>query len=138
DFRIPLGVAEVKREGKDISLIAYGWQVNEALAAAAVLANEGIAAEVVDLRTIVPLDRQTVLKSVGKTGRALVIHAAAEAFGVSAEVCQIINQELFGKLHAPAQRLGAPFVPIPFARALETQLYPSKASIADRVKRILG
>ena len=134
DYRIPLGVAKVRREGSDITLISYGWQVQQCLNAAEELAKEGISAEVIDLRTLVPLDYHRVLTSVKKTGRALVVHAAVEFCGFGAELCSTINEELFSTLKGPAIRLGAEFAPIAYARDIEMSQVPYAASIAARVR----
>ncbi|KHK88986.1 alpha-ketoacid dehydrogenase subunit alpha/beta [Novosphingobium malaysiense] len=138
DYRIPLGVADVKREGNDISLITYGWQVHQCLAAAEELHKEGISAEVIDLRTLLPLDYHRVLESVRKTRRALVVHAATEFCGLGAEIAQTINVELFSKLIAPADRLGAEFAPIGFSGLIESTQIPSSGSIAARVREIVS
>jgi 2-oxoisovalerate dehydrogenase E1 component len=138
DYRIPLGVAKVRREGADISLITYGWQVHECLAAAEKLAAEGINAEVVDLRTLVPLDYARVLDSVKKTGRALIVHAATEFCGFGAELAATINEQLFGKLKAPATRLGADFAPIAYSRDIEMNQIPNAGSIAARVREVIA
>src|SRR5207245_4846008 len=100
DSRIPLGVAKVRREGSDISAITYGWQVQECLTAAEELQKEGVSLEVIDLRTLVPLDYHRVLESVKKTRRALVVHAATEFCGFGAEVASTISEELFSSLKA--------------------------------------
>jgi pyruvate dehydrogenase E1 component beta subunit len=128
-FSIPLGEADVKRRGTDISLIAYGRAVLEALAAAAKLEQEGISAEVLDLRTLVPLDVPAMLESVGRTRRAVVVHDAVQFAGPGAEIAAVLQKELFGELAAPVGRVGARFVPNPAARALEPHIYPS----ADRI-----
>ena len=94
DFRIPLGSADIKRAGSDLSILTYGWMVTEALSAAEELAAEGIDAEVVDLRSLVPLDRETILESVGQTGRAVVAHAAVEFCGFGAELAAMVHEEL--------------------------------------------
>jgi 2-oxoisovalerate dehydrogenase E1 component len=134
DYRIPLGVAKVKREGTDITLISYGWQVQQCLNAADELAKEGISAEVIDLRTLVPLDYHRVLTSVKKTGRALVVHAAVEFCGFGAELASTINEELFSTLKGPAIRLGAEYAPIAYARDIEMSQVPNANSIAARVR----
>ena len=134
DYRIPLGVAKIKREGTDITLISYGWQVQQCLNAADELAKEGINAEVIDLRTLVPLDYHRVLTSVKKTGRALVVHAAVEFCGFGGELCSTINEELFSTLKGPAIRLGAEYAPIAYARDIEMSQVPYAASIAARVR----
>jgi 2-oxoisovalerate dehydrogenase E1 component len=138
DYRIPLGVAKLRREGGDISLITYGWQVQECLAAAERLAAEGISAEVIDLRTLVPLDYARVFDSVKKTGRALVVHAATEFCGFGAELAATIGRELFGKLKAPVERLGADFAPIAYSREIELNQIPNQGSIAARVRELLA
>jgi pyruvate/2-oxoglutarate/acetoin dehydrogenase E1 component/TPP-dependent pyruvate/acetoin dehydrogenase alpha subunit len=137
DYRIPLGVAKVKREGADISLITFGWQVNQCLAAAEELAKEGISAEVIDLRSLMPLDYHRVIDSVKKTGRGLVVHAATEFCGLGAEIAATLNEELFGKLKAPVGRLGADYLPIGYSTLIETAQMPRTASIAARVREIV-
>ena len=137
DYRIPLGVAKVRREGSDISLISYGWQVQQCLNAADELAKEGISAEVIDLRTLVPLDYHRVLDSVKKTRRALVVHAAVEFCGFGAELASTINEELFSILKGPAIRLGAEFAPIAYSKDIETNQVPHAGSIAARVRAAL-
>jgi pyruvate/2-oxoglutarate/acetoin dehydrogenase E1 component/TPP-dependent pyruvate/acetoin dehydrogenase alpha subunit len=137
DYRIPLGVAKVKRPGKDITLISYGWEMLHCLGAAEELAKEGIEAEVIDLRSLMPIDYHRVLDSVKKTGRALVVHAAVEFGGLGAEIASTINEELWGKLKAPAQRLGAEWAPIAYSNAIETNQVPSAGSIMARVREIV-
>lgn len=134
DYRIPLGVAKVKREGTDVTLISYGWEVNECLKAAEELAQEGISAEVIDLRTLVPLDYHRVLDSVKKTRRAVVVHAAVEFCGLGGEICSTINEELFSTLKGPAIRLGADYAPIAYSRAIEMHQVPHADRIAARVR----
>jgi 2-oxoisovalerate dehydrogenase E1 component len=134
DYRIPLGVAKVKREGSDITLISYGWEVNECLAAAEELAKEGIGAEVIDLRSLVPLDYHRVLDSVRKTRRALVVHAAVEFCGFGGEICSTINEELFSTLKGPAIRLGGDYAPIAYSSAIEKHQMPNTQSIVARVR----
>ena len=127
-------MAKIKREGTDITLISYGWQVQQCLNAADELAKEGISAEVIDLRTLVPLDYHRVLTSVKKTRRALVVHAAVEFCGFGAELASTINEELFSTLKGPAIRLGAEYAPIAYARDIEMSQVPNAASIAARVR----
>jgi len=138
DYRIPLGVAKVRREGSDISLISYGWQVNQCLAAADALQKEGVSAEVIDLRTLVPLDYARVLDSVKKTRRALVVHAATEFCGFGAELATTINEELFSTLKAPASRLGAAYAPIAYSREIEMSQVPNADAIAQRVRALVA
>ncbi|MBV1687858.1 dehydrogenase E1 component subunit alpha/beta [Novosphingobium sp. G106] len=137
DYRIPLGVAKVKREGTDVTLITYGWQVGQCLAAAEELAKEGINAEVIDLRSLVPIDYHRILQSVKKTGRAVVVHAAVEFCGMGAEICSTINEELWDKLKGPAVRLGAEYAPIAYSKIIETNQVPHAASIAARVRAVV-
>jgi acetoin:2,6-dichlorophenolindophenol oxidoreductase subunit beta len=137
-FSIPLGQADVKRPGTDVSLIGYGRGVHDALAAAETLASEhGISAEVVDLRTLVPLDVETIVESVGRTRRAVVTHHAVQFAGPGAEVAAILGAELFGRLEAPIERVGARFVPTPAAAALEAAVLPSPARIVEAALRTL-
>jgi pyruvate/2-oxoglutarate/acetoin dehydrogenase E1 component len=137
DYRIPLGVAKVKREGADISLITFGWQVSQCLAAAEELQKEGISAEVLDLRSLMPLDYHRILDSVKKTRRALVVHAATEFCGLGAEIASTVNEELFSTLKAPVSRLGAEYLPIAYSGAVEAAQMPSKTSIAARVREMV-
>jgi len=134
DYRVPLGVAKVVREGTDITLVTYGWQVRMCLAAAEELAKEGINAEVIDLRTLVPLDYHRVLDSVKKTRRALVVHAATEFCGLGAEIASTINEELWTTLKSPALRLGAEYAPIAYSSAIESAQVPNANSIVARVR----
>jgi len=138
DYRIPFGVAKVRREGADISIITYGWQVNECLAAAEALQNEGHSAEIIDLRTLAPLDYHRVLDSVRKTRRALVVHAATEFCGFGAELASTIGEELFSTLKAPVGRLGAEFAPIAYSREIEMSQIPHAPAIAARARQIIA
>jgi pyruvate/2-oxoglutarate/acetoin dehydrogenase E1 component len=138
DYRIPLGVAKVRREGADISLISYGWQVKECMAAAEELQKEGVSAEVIDLRSLMPLDYHRVLDSVKKTRRALIVHSATEFCGFGAEVASTINEELFSTLKAPAARLGADFAPIAYSRDIEMNQIPQAKSIAGRAREVIA
>ena len=138
DYRIPLGVAKVKREGSDVTLISYGWELHNCLAAAGELAKEGISAEVIDLRSLVPIDYHRVLESVKKTGRAVVVHAAVEFCGLGGEICSTINEELWGTLKAPAIRLGAEYAPIAYSREIEMNQTPTVAAIAARVRGLVN
>lgn len=138
DYRIPLGVAKVRREGSDITLVSYGWEVHECVKAAETLQGEGISCEVIDLRTLVPIDYARVLDSVKKTRRALVVHAATEFGGFGAEIASTIAEERFSTLKAPVGRLGAAFAPIGYSRDIETNQVPSAPAIAARVREILS
>lgn len=135
--RIPLGKANVVREGTDVTVITYSRQVADAVATADHLANEGIQVEVVDLRTISPLDEATILASVTKTGRAVIVHEAVKNFGVGAEIAARLNEALFGRLKAPTRRVAAPFCPVPFSKPLETAFVPSQADIEAAIRATL-
>jgi pyruvate dehydrogenase E1 component beta subunit len=136
-FAIPLGQADIKRPGTDVTLISYGRAVHDALAAAETLAGQGVSAEVVDLRTLVPLDVETIVDSARRTRRAVIIHDAVQFAGPGAEIAAILQSELFGELAAPIERVGARFVPSPAAAALEAQVYPSPARIVAAAQRTL-
>jgi len=137
DYRIPLGQADTKRPGKDVTIITYGWAVGEALAAAETLAKEGIEAEVLDLRTIVPLDVPAILESVGRTKRAIVLHAATEFGGFGGEIASIIHSRLHGQLAAPVARVGARYTPVPFTAALENLHFPQAGRVVDAARAML-
>lgn len=132
--RVPLGKAAIAREGADCSLITYGRTVADALDVAAQLADEGISVEVIDLRTIAPYDEETVLTSVRKTGRAVVLHEAVKAYGTGAEMSSRIHEALFNELEAPVQRVGGTFSAVPMANALEQAWIPSKDGIKQAVR----
>ncbi len=124
-YRIPLGTADIKRTGTDLTIITYGWTVPDALAVADLLAKEKIAVEVLDLRSIVPLDVPAMLASVEKTRRALVLHAGVEFAGFGAELASILHNKLHGRLSAPVARVGARYTPTPFSQNLESLHFPT-------------
>jgi len=132
---IPFGRADIKRPGSDVTVVTYGRGVFDALSAAEQLALEGVDVEVLDLRTLVPLDVPAVLESVARTRRAVVAHYATRFAGPGAELAATIGEELFGDLAAPVERVGARFAPIPAAANLEAAVFPSAAAIADAVRR---
>ena len=138
DYRIPLGVAKTRREGTDLSFITYGWEVQECLNAAEELQKDGVSAEVIDLRTLVPLDYHRVLDSVKKTRRALVVHAATEFCGFGAEIASTIGEELFSVLKAPVARLGADYAPIAYSKDIELNQIPQAKSIVARARQVLA
>ncbi len=131
---IPLGKAHIMRAGSDVTLISYSAMANQALAAAGSLAKQGISAEVIDLRTIAPFDAETLLASVDKTGRALIVHEATRAFGVGAEIAAELSEKLHGRLKAPVRRLGSAFCAVPFSKPLETAFVPNAAGIEASVR----
>jgi len=137
DYTIPLGVADIKREGSDVTVVALAWLVHEALAAAETLAAEGISVEVVDPRTLQPLDEQTLVESVKKTNRAVVAHEAVRRMGFGAEVAAVLQEQAFDWLDAPVERVGAPFVPVPFAPAMEQFVVPGPDEVLAAVRRTL-
>jgi pyruvate dehydrogenase E1 component beta subunit len=134
----PLGRAAVARSGDAVTLVAVGMMVRRALQAAEMLAAEGIGAEVIDLRSIVPLDKDAVLESVAKTGRLVVVGEATKFCGSAGEVAAIVAEEGFRSLKAPIERLAPPSVPIPFARNLEKLLFADEEAIAAAARRTLA
>lgn len=137
DYRIPLGRANVVREGEDITLISYSWGVPETLAAAEALSAEGISAEVLDLRTLIPLDWPTIAASVGRTRRALIMHPAVEFCGFGAELAARLQEQFFGQLRAPVGRVGARYTPIPFSQSLEAFHFPTADGVATKVRQLM-
>ena len=137
DYVIPLGVADIKREGTDVTIVAIGGMVPLALNAAETLAGEGISAEVLDPRTLVPLDKAAILKSVAKTGRLVVVDMAHKTCSAASEIAALVAMEGFWDLQAPIQRLGTANVHIPFSPALEPLCYPTKETIAAAVRTTL-
>ncbi|MDE0235057.1 MAG: alpha-ketoacid dehydrogenase subunit beta, partial [bacterium] len=135
---VPIGEAAVVRPGTDLTVVAYGSQVSQALAAAADLAADGIEAEVVDLRSLKPLDFHTVAESVSRTSRALVVHSANRLAGVGAEVSARISEECFEWLDAPVTRLGGLDVPVPFSPPLEDAYRPDAHKIAAAARRLVA
>ncbi|QRY42744.1 alpha-ketoacid dehydrogenase subunit beta [Mycolicibacterium boenickei] len=136
-LRIPLGKANVVRSGSDVTVVSYGRPVAQILAIAERLNGEGIGVEVVDLRTIAPFDKATVLESVAKTGRAVVVHEAVEQFGVGAGVSAVISEELHGTLRAPVARVGSRNCPVPFSRPLEQAYMYSDDQIETAIRKVL-
>lgn len=131
EHRVPLGSANVCREGDDVTIVAWGRMVGEALTAADTLAADGINAEVIDPRTLVPLDFQTIMTSAAKTGRVVIAHEAVRRGGYGAELAAEINNQLFGQLRSPIERVAAPNTPVPFAKNLETAYIPTAAHIVN-------
>ena len=133
DFLIPFGEAEIKRPGDDLTIVATSSMVIAALEAAEQLAAQGLEAEVIDPRTLVPLDKETLLASLRKTGYALVVDEGVERYGASAELAAILNAEAFDYLDAPVLRIGAAAVPIPFSPPLELRTIPNVEQIVETV-----
>ncbi len=135
---IPIGKADVKREGSDITVIATSWMVPRALAAAEQAAREGISVEVIDPRTLRPFDADTVLSSVRKTRKAIIVHEAVRFGGIGAEISSIINEALFHELDAPALRLCGSDAPIPYSAALEPHVVPTEEQIYAAIAGMAG
>jgi len=138
DYVIPLGVADVKREGRDISVIATSSMVQVALGAAVMLEGVGISTEVVDPRTMWPLDERTLIESVKKTSRAIVMDEGYGRYGVGAELAAVVAQGAFYHLDAPVTRLGALHVPIPFSPPLEDATVPTEQQVVELAMRLCG
>jgi pyruvate dehydrogenase E1 component beta subunit len=130
-YRVPLGKARIAAEGTDVTIVTYSGMVLKSLAALEILKAEGVSAEIIDLRTVSPWDREAVFASVKKTGRCLTVHEAVKPFGVGAEIAATVSEEFFGRLKAPMVRVAAPFSPVPFSKPLETAFVPSPQKIAD-------
>jgi len=139
DYTIPLGKADIKREGKDVTVVALAWLVHEALAAAEELANEGISVEIVDPRTLVPLDQETIRNSVQKTGRLVITDEAGPTAGFSAEVAAVVTEDpaTFARLKAPVKRVCALQVPIPYSPILESHVFPDRKRITSGIREVL-
>lgn len=138
DYVIPLGVAEVKRAGSDITVVASLAMVYFALEAAGELEAEDIDVEVVDPRTLVPLDEDTIINSVNKTGRLVVVDEAYLRCGIQAEVVAVVTEKAFDSLKAPPKRLGNPNVPVPFVPSHEALVVPDKDAIVKAVREVVG
>ncbi len=137
EYFLPFGKADVKKEGSDVTIIAWSLMVHKALAAAAILAKEGIKAEVIDLRTLVPLDKDAILKSVKKTGKLVIVHEAVKTSGFGGEIAAIVVDEGFDLLDAPIKRVTAPDTPIPFSPSLESAFMPNEEKIISAVKQLI-
>lgn len=135
---IPLGKANIVKEGTDLTMVTWSAQTVRAMAAAAKLAEEGISAEVVDLRTVSPWDKEAVLASAEKTGRVLVAHEAVRNFGPGAEIAATVSEEMFGKLKAPVRRLGGPTCAVPFAKNLETAFIVQPDDMVAAAKELMA
>jgi len=138
DYVVPLGCADLKREGRHVSLITYGRMVQRCLAAAEAAAQEGIEAEVLDIRTLVPLDREAVVATARKTGRAVIVHEACQTGGFGGELAAVIaDSEAFFYLDAPIRRLGGADVPIPYNPLLEASVVPTEERILQAIRDLV-
>jgi pyruvate dehydrogenase E1 component beta subunit len=138
DYEVPIGKARVVREGSDITLVATSFMVHEALAAADRLKERGVEAEVVDPRTLVPLDIETIVESVKKTHRVVVAHEAVRFCGVGAEIASQITEQAFDYLDGPPLRVGAPSSPVPYSPALEREWVPGADEIVEAANTLVG
>ena len=137
EYTVPIGKAEVKMEGDDLSVITYGLMLHHCLEAARTLAGEGVGAEVVDLRTLRPLDEETVLKSARKTGKVLIVHEDTKAGGIGGEIAGIVSEQAFEYLDGPVMRLAGPEVPaMPYSPPLEAAFMPDAGKIADAMRTL--
>jgi len=138
DYTIPFGVADIKRQGEDITLVATSSMIQVALGAADKLSQIGVSAEIIDPRTTSPLDKQTFIESAKKTSRAIVIDEGYEAYGVTAEIASVIADGAFYYLDAPVKRMGAMDVPIPFSPVLEDVTVPTEETVFEMAKTLCG
>ena len=137
EFRIPFGVARIVKEGTDVTLVAISSAVSQAVLAAKTLEAEGISVEIIDPRTLVPIDSDAVLNSVARTGRLVIADPANKTCGAAAEISAIVAEQAFDCLKAPIMRVTTPDTHIPFSPALEKQLYPNALNIADAVRKVV-
>jgi pyruvate dehydrogenase E1 component beta subunit len=133
---IPLGKAQTVRSGNDVTVITYGRQVADVVAVANALAAD-VSIEIIDLRTVAPYDETAILESVGRTGRAVIVHEAVRNFGVGAEIAAMIMEKLFDSLKAPVGRVGGKFSPVPFSQPLEAAFVPSQTDIIAAIRATL-
>jgi pyruvate/2-oxoglutarate/acetoin dehydrogenase E1 component len=138
EYTIPFGAADVKRAGTDVTIVATSSMVHVALEAAARLDGTGISAEVVDPRTLLPLDTETLIASAQKTGRVIVVDEGYQQYGVTAEIAAVIAEGAFDSLDAPVQRMGAMNVPVPFSPVLEDQTVPTAEAVVAAASRLCG
>ncbi|UCG12725.1 MAG: alpha-ketoacid dehydrogenase subunit beta [Deltaproteobacteria bacterium] len=138
EYSVPLGKADIKREGNDVTVVATAQMVHFALSAADKLSSDGVSVEVVDPRTLSPLDEETILESVRKTHRLVIVHEEVKFAGSGAEIAAIVAEKAFDYLDAPILRVAAPFAPVPFSPSLEIEFIPSEGQIIEAVKTVTG
>ena len=136
DYETPIGEARIARPGDDLSIITYGAMVHASLEAADLAAAEGIGVEILDLRTLLPLDRRRILETVKKTGRALIVHEATKTGGPGGEIAALIGEHAFEHLDAPIVRVAPPDTPVPYSPPLEEYFLPNAAKIADAIRAL--
>ncbi len=137
DFLVPIGVSDVKREGKDVTIVSYSKMLQTSLEAAEKLAAEGIEAEIIDLRTLRPLDIEPVIASVKKTNRVVVVEEGWRSFGIGAEISSRVTELAFDYLDAPVRRVAQAEVPLPYNRRLEQLALPQVADVINAVKDVM-
>jgi pyruvate/2-oxoglutarate/acetoin dehydrogenase E1 component len=137
EYTVPFGVADVKREGSDVSVVATSYMVHKALRVAEALQKEDLSVEVIDLRTLTPLDRQAIVKSVKKTGRIVIVSEDCRTAGVGAEVAAVVAEEALDYLDAPVKRVCEPDTPIPFSPPLEQYVIPDEKRITKAIKEVM-
>jgi pyruvate dehydrogenase E1 component beta subunit len=138
EYLLPIGKADIKRPGKDMTIISYSFTLQKALKAAEMLEKDGVDAEVLDLRTLSPLDTDAIIASVKKTGKVLITYEGVEKFGVGAEVAALISDsEAFFYLDRPVRRFGGLFIPIPYSPTLEAEAVPQVETIYEQAKELL-
>jgi pyruvate dehydrogenase E1 component beta subunit len=137
EYLVPIGVADIKRAGTDVTVVSIAGAIAPAMAAAEALDKEGVSVEVIDPRTLVPLDREAILKSVEKTGRLVVVDPACRTCSAASEIAAIVAEEGFRSLQAPILRVTCPDVHAPFSRPLEVDLYPTTAKVVEAVRLVL-
>jgi pyruvate dehydrogenase E1 component beta subunit len=137
EYTVPFGVADIKREGTDVTVVATLYMVHKALKAAEKLEDEGINVEVVDPRTLTPLDKQAIIKSVRKTGRIVIVSEDCKTAGVSAEIAAVVSEEALDYLDAPIRRVAEPDTPIPFSPPLEQYVIPNEEAIIKAVREVV-
>lgn len=137
EYFTPFGVGAIRKEGTDVTITAIGTNVKKSLEAAEILEQKGIHAEVIDLRTLVPYDKEIIIESVKKTGRLLVTHEGHEMFGVGGEIISMICKECFDYLDAPPSRYGSKFIPMPYNKGLEAQVITQTAGIVEAVESLI-
>jgi 2-oxoisovalerate dehydrogenase E1 component beta subunit len=136
DFTVPIGKAAIVQEGSDLTIYTYGWMVEQSQAAAKQLQSEGVSVEIIDLRTLLPLDRETILKSIEKTSKALIVHEDTRTLGVGAEVAAILAEHAFDLLDGPIMRVTAPDTPVPFSPPLEEAFLPNADKIVATARQL--
>ncbi|RMG55100.1 MAG: alpha-ketoacid dehydrogenase subunit beta [Acidobacteria bacterium] len=138
DYVVPIGRARIARQGRDLTIITYGWMVHQSLAAAAQLENEGVDVEVIDLRTLLPLDDETIMESVRKTNKVLIVHEDTRTGGIAGEIAMRINEQAFDYLDGPIRRVTAPDTPVPFSPPLEEAFLPQVDDIVRAARELLA